>query len=58
MRISSYLAEKAGLDIQQFGSEILAASSKIGSRPASEIIGMDLKKYSHGDSAYTVSQWR
>jgi manganese-dependent inorganic pyrophosphatase len=56
VRLSSYLAEKARLDIQQFGSEILAASSKIGSRPAAEIISMDLKKYSHGDSAYTVSQ--
>lgn len=54
--VAALLEDIAGLDIQSLGSDIISASSSIAGKTANEVITMDLKKYYHGEKAYTISQ--
>ncbi len=55
-RISEYLALVAGLDIEEFGNEIMSVSSAIMKKQASEILETDIKEYRPGKHLFTVSQ--
>lgn len=50
------LAKIAGLDINEFGEEILHAGSRLGSRTPQELVLQDLKEYTQGSIKFTVSQ--
>lgn len=53
---AEYLSQITDLNIDAFGSEIVAASSLISSKPVEEILNMDMKKYNEGAYTFTVSQ--
>ena len=54
--MAEYLSSITDLDIKELGNEILMAGSKVGGRPASEIIHQDMKEYTEGKLTYTASQ--
>jgi len=45
---AEYLSQITDLNIDEFGKEIVSASSLISSKPVEEIINMDMKKYNEG----------
>ena len=53
---AEFLSQITDLNIDEFGREIVAASSLISSKPVDEIINMDMKKYNEGPYSFTVSQ--
>lgn len=53
---AEYLSQITDLSIDEFGSEIVAASSMISSKPVEEIVNMDMKNYNEGAYSFTVSQ--
>lgn len=53
---AEYLSSITGLEIIPLGTDLMAAASMIGSRPADELVRMDLKAYDELDTSFTVSQ--
>ncbi len=53
---AEFLSNITDLNIDEFGREIVAASSLISSKPVDEIINMDMKRYNEGPYSFTVSQ--
>ncbi len=53
---AEFLSQITDLNIDDFGSDIAAASSLISVKPVDEIIGMDMKRYNEGAYTFTVSQ--
>ena len=53
---AEYLSSITGLEIEKLGSDLMAAASMIGTRPADELVRMDLKEYSEQGASFTVSQ--
>jgi manganese-dependent inorganic pyrophosphatase len=53
---AEYLSNITDLNIDDFGREIVSASSLISSKPVDEIINMDMKRYNEGSHTFTVSQ--
>ncbi len=53
---AEYLSNITDLDIQELGSDIAVAASKLGQRTESEIIHQDMKEYNERDYGFTVSQ--
>lgn len=53
---AEFLSNITDLSIDEFGREIVAASSLISSKPVDEIINMDMKRYNEGVHTFTVSQ--
>lgn len=54
--IAQYLSNITCLDIDELGSDIMSASSRIGKRSASDVIHQDMKEYNEGAHSFTVSQ--
>ncbi|MDR1430233.1 MAG: putative manganese-dependent inorganic diphosphatase [Spirochaetaceae bacterium] len=53
---AEYLSSITGLDIPELGRELLGVSGRINSKPAAELIGMDMKEYNEQGASFTVSQ--
>jgi len=53
---AEYLASLCNLEIEDLGKDIMASASAIASRPAAEIIKLDLKEYEASGKRLTVSQ--
>ncbi len=53
---AEFLSQITDLNIDEFGKEIVSASSLISSKPVDEIINMDMKRYNEGSHSFTVSQ--
>ncbi len=53
---AEYLSSITGLEIETLGADLMAAASMIGSRPADELVRMDLKEYDEQGASFTVSQ--
>lgn len=53
---AEYLSSITGLEIEALGADLMAAASMIGSRPADELVRMDLKEYEEKGASFTVSQ--
>jgi len=53
---AEFLSQITDLSIEDFGREIVTASSLISRKPVDEIIDMDMKKYNEGAHSFTVSQ--
>jgi len=54
--VAKKLASIAGLNIEEYGNEIIEAGSRIKDRKADDLILQDLKEYSEADISFTVSQ--
>jgi len=54
--MAEILSGITGLDIMSLGSDIMYSSSAVAQKSVSDIINMDMKKYSHYDKLYSVSQ--
>lgn len=54
--IAEYLAAIADLEIEELGRDIMSAASSVASRPAEEIIDLDLKEYEASGARISVSQ--
>ncbi|MDR2493710.1 MAG: putative manganese-dependent inorganic diphosphatase [Spirochaetaceae bacterium] len=55
-KIAEYLANITNLDIQQLGSDIITAASRIGDRNAGEVVRQDMKEYTEAGAVFTISQ--
>jgi manganese-dependent inorganic pyrophosphatase len=53
---AEYLADVTGLNIETTSRELQNAASKIGSRPAEELVALDMKEYREKDACFCVSQ--
>ncbi|MDR1210704.1 MAG: putative manganese-dependent inorganic diphosphatase [Spirochaetaceae bacterium] len=53
---AEYLSSITGLDIPKLGHELLSISGRINTKPAGELIGMDMKEYNEPGASFTVSQ--
>lgn len=53
---AEYLSDITDLEINQLEADITAASSRLDSFTASEVIRQDMKEYKEGDFTFTVSQ--
>ena len=53
---AEFLSQITDLDIDEFGRDIVAASSLISIKPVDEIVSMDMKNYNEGAYSFTVSQ--
>jgi manganese-dependent inorganic pyrophosphatase len=53
---AEYLSSITGLEIDALGTDLMAAASMIGTRPADELVRMDLKVYDEQGASFTVSQ--
>lgn len=53
---AEFLSQITDLPIEDFGKEIILASSVISTKPVDEIVSMDMKEYSEGSHSFTVSQ--
>jgi manganese-dependent inorganic pyrophosphatase len=53
---AEFLSQITDLPIEDFGREIILASSVISTKPVDEIIDMDMKKYNDGPFSFAVSQ--
>ena len=54
--MAAYLAKIAGVDIQQYGMELLRAGSDIGNMTGTEIAKNDMKEFLIGRSRISISQ--
>lgn len=54
--VAEYLAAVADLDIPALGADILAASSEVSSKPARDLVRLDMKSYGVMDRTFSVSQ--
>jgi manganese-dependent inorganic pyrophosphatase len=53
---AEYLSSITGLDLKKLGAELLSAANRVNSRPAAELIAMDMKEYTEAGAAFSVSQ--
>ncbi|HOQ11392.1 MAG TPA: putative manganese-dependent inorganic diphosphatase [Spirochaetota bacterium] len=53
---AEYLSQITDLNIEEFGKDITNAAAIISSKPAEEIINMDMKTYKEGNISFSVSQ--
>ncbi len=53
---ADYLASITGLDVEQLGAELKEAASLISTRPARELVQMDMKEYEERGARFSVSQ--
>jgi manganese-dependent inorganic pyrophosphatase len=53
---AEYLAAIADLDVPALGADILAASSAVSSKPARDLVRLDMKSYTVGERGFSVSQ--
>jgi len=53
---ADYLANITDLEIDMLGRDIMGSASEVGSRPAAEIIKLDLKEYESAGRCVSVSQ--
>lgn len=53
---AEFLSHISDLNIDEFGKEIVSASSLISSKPVDEIVSMDMKNYNECSYSFTVSQ--
>ncbi len=53
---AEFLSQITDLGIDEFGRDIVSASSLISSKPVDEIVNMDMKNYNEGSYSFTVSQ--
>jgi manganese-dependent inorganic pyrophosphatase len=53
---AEYLSLLAGLDIKTLAQELQAAANKINSRPAAELVALDMKEYAEQGQRFSVSQ--
>jgi len=56
LRMADYLSGITDLPIDEFGRDIMEAASAVSTKPAREIISMDMKTYTEGDHSFSVSQ--
>jgi manganese-dependent inorganic pyrophosphatase len=54
--IAEYLANLADLEVEEIGRDIMGSASVVASRPAAEIIRLDLKEYKSSGKRLSVSQ--
>ncbi|MDR3160177.1 MAG: putative manganese-dependent inorganic diphosphatase [Spirochaetaceae bacterium] len=53
---AAYLASITGLDPKVLGQELQAAADQVNSRPAEELITLDMKEYAEQGARFSVSQ--
>lgn len=53
---AEYLSHITGLEVNEFGADMAAASSVISSKPVDEIVSMDMKEYNEAGRKFCVSQ--
>jgi manganese-dependent inorganic pyrophosphatase len=53
---AEYLSSITGLDVKTLGQELQAVANQVNSRPADELIILDMKEYSEQGVSFTVSQ--
>jgi manganese-dependent inorganic pyrophosphatase len=53
---AAYLATLTGLDIRQLGQELQSIANQINTRPAAELVAMDMKEYAEQGFTFSVSQ--
>jgi manganese-dependent inorganic pyrophosphatase len=53
---ADYLASITDLDVKALGQELQAAANKVNSRPADELVALDMKEYTEQGANFTVSQ--
>jgi manganese-dependent inorganic pyrophosphatase len=53
---AEYLSSITGLDVKTLGQELQAAANKVNSRPADELVALDMKEYAEQGVSFTVSQ--
>ncbi len=56
IRIAEELAKICGVDLQQYGMELLGSSSPISNNTATEVLNTDLKEFSLGDKSLMIGQ--
>jgi manganese-dependent inorganic pyrophosphatase len=56
LETADYLSAITGLDIQLLGQELQAIANQLNTRPAAELVTMDMKKYSEQGVEFSVSQ--
>ncbi|MBL8966400.1 MAG: putative manganese-dependent inorganic diphosphatase [Spirochaetaceae bacterium] len=54
--VAEYLANITDLEIEALGKDIMGSASEVASRPAAEIIRLDLKEYENSGKRMSVSQ--
>ena len=53
---AEYLSSITALEIETLGRDLMGAASRINTRPAEELVRMDMKEYEEEGIAFTVSQ--
>jgi manganese-dependent inorganic pyrophosphatase len=53
---AEYLASLTGLDAKALGQELQAAANQVNSRPADELVALDMKEYAEQGACFSVSQ--
>jgi manganese-dependent inorganic pyrophosphatase len=53
---ADYLSSIAGLELKALGQELQAAANQVNSRPAEELITLDMKEYAEQGAKFSVSQ--
>jgi manganese-dependent inorganic pyrophosphatase len=54
--IAEYLSSFTGLDVKTLGQELQTAANQVNSRPAAELVTLDMKEYTEQGAGFTVSQ--
>lgn len=55
-KMAEYLADLAGVDIQEYGKDMIAAGASIEGEDMYKLIKSDMKLFDMGDSKFTISQ--
>jgi manganese-dependent inorganic pyrophosphatase len=53
---AAYLSSLAGLDLKALGQELQTTANQVNSRPAEELIALDMKEYAEQGAKFSVSQ--
>jgi manganese-dependent inorganic pyrophosphatase len=53
---AEYLSSITGLDVKTLGHELQAVANQVNSRPAVELVVLDMKEYTERGTSFTVSQ--
>jgi manganese-dependent inorganic pyrophosphatase len=53
-RVAHILAERAGVDIEEFGNAILSTASDVSDRTAEQIVASDFKEFTSGNSKFGI----
>jgi manganese-dependent inorganic pyrophosphatase len=53
---AEYLAALTGLEVKALGQELQAAANQVNSRPANELVALDMKEYVEQGLSFSVSQ--